>query len=451
MTFFERIQSVAAEDYLGGRAKIRVYRLAPLINRNSGSDTKFITMYAEPVTEDKIKVDHGSGRYRLYLNWQGPGGAKSKEIDQVEIDILDPMFPPKIPSGEWMDDPRNKQWAWAKPYTAPGSQTAPTSSSPLESLNTFMDIQDRIEERLKPATPGTAAAPAAVDPWTAAEKILSMRAENPMLEILKTQQTAAAAALEAERERTYKAQEAAREREAKANEANREREFQLQKQLLEATTKAAAPTKGLFEQLMEADENKMGMIKRLFNWGTGEGNGTTRRTTGLDLAREIGEKIFTGPVGEGLGQWIATRSAPQAAHTNGANGAIHQPAAQAQPAGDLQSFVQNVINPALLSHYVRGLTGSDFAAWLADGYPDRLKQMQNFTHPMIPLQRGAQAIITAYKNTATMWPTLSSQGEEAFAEFVREFCAWTPDQDEGVIDAEEITDEPEHEEEPERI
>lgn len=142
-TFFQRIARVARADW-GTRAKINVYRLEPIIDRLRGSENKYITVYFEPITAEKLKIDHGSGRYRLYYTYKEPAGI-DKEIDSVELDIMDLNFPPKVPAGEWLDDPRNKKWAWAKPTGAPGGPPLP---APLESAyETVLDIQDRERQR----------------------------------------------------------------------------------------------------------------------------------------------------------------------------------------------------------------------------------------------------------------------------------------------------------------
>ena len=113
-----------------------------------------------------------------------------------------------------------------------------------------------------------------------------------------------------------------------------------------------------------------------------------------------------------------------------------------------QQFLGQVVNPALLRAYGAGQTGSDFASWLYDGYPDRLKELQNFK---VAGLTGAPAIVMGYKHTAHMWPALGSQGEAAFRLFADEFCAWKPEEGEDptIIDAEPL--EPEGEEGPERI
>lgn len=429
MTFFQRVASIDFADW-GTRAKIKVYRLAPLIDRLVGSQHKFVTIYGEPLTEQKLKVDHGSGKYRLYLNYKNPGAKEERELDTVEIDILDPAFPPKIPGKEWMDDPRNNQWAWARPADAgqqPGQQPAAADST-LAHFDTFLNIQDHIEERMKPAEETKTTTP--VDPWSAAEKILNMRSENPMVAILQQQMKDAATAAENERARAFTAAEAARDR-----------EFKLQEKLLEAKTAAPQP-KSLFDQIGElvGPETVKKFIGDIFS-GKGPGEAITRtsRVTGLEVARDITTKLIDSDILSGIGQWLAARAQQSAAMNNPAASTMNGTAVQngvQPPEQDFNAFLRDVLNPALLRQYTQGFTGSSFAEWLYDGYPDQLVKLQNFTHPLAPGLKGAPVIIAGYKRTAHMWPALSVRGEEAFALFVHDFCAWRPESAQDAQEAE---------------
>lgn len=150
LPFFRRVAAVNREDW-GTRFKIKVYRLAPIIDRLRGSENKYITIYEEPITEEKVKHDHGSGRYRLYLSCKSPAQKEEKEVDRIEFDILDMNFPPKVPPGEWVEDARNKPWAWAKPAGA-GEQPRSASDNVLETFRVFNEIQDSVSERTKPQT-----------------------------------------------------------------------------------------------------------------------------------------------------------------------------------------------------------------------------------------------------------------------------------------------------------
>jgi hypothetical protein len=135
----------------GTRAKIRVYRLEPIIDMRRGSANKYICIYTEPIDEERIKRDHGSGRYRLYLNYRNAGAQEEHELDSVEFDILDRNFPPIIPDGSWVDDPINKKWAWAKPAQQgnAAAAVASVSGNMLEAVQVLGDIQDRAEDRAR--------------------------------------------------------------------------------------------------------------------------------------------------------------------------------------------------------------------------------------------------------------------------------------------------------------
>jgi len=430
LTFFERLATITPKEWEGDRAKVKVYRLAPLINRLVSSDHKYITQYDTPITEDILKRDHGSGRYRLYLNYKKPG-QNEVEIDRVELDILDPKFPPNIPGNEWLDDPRNKSWAWARPANAPGGpayqqngqqqQPAP-AADPLAALETLMTIQDRMEDRLRPAEqiPAAQAAAAPVDPWAAAEKILNMRADNPMMAILQEQMKLNAAAAEAERQRNWQAQEAAREREHK-----------LQLQLLEA--KHHGNGKSFMDQLLEmAANDKLEPIKKVFGIfngnGGGEVAGRAARTTMLDVFRDLA----TGPAGATLAQGVASMisnlAAPRPApgqqpqyptvlNPQQANGTI--PPVEG-PEQRIQRIGATITRP-LISHFLRGGEGQDFAQSMFDMNGDDYVFMR---------QLGAENILQRYRQFPEAWNYVQGEAPR-FEEYIRAFCAWDPNEDEG--------------------
>jgi hypothetical protein len=149
LTFFQRLAKIPKEDW-GTRAKLRIYRIEPIIDRLRGSQTKYITIYEEPITEEKIKVDHGSGRYRVYLNFKQPS-QEDREVDSVELDILDLNFPPKVPAGDWVDDARNKKWAWAAPkgvtITEAPSSNGNSVSDVVETIKAVRELDGKEERR----------------------------------------------------------------------------------------------------------------------------------------------------------------------------------------------------------------------------------------------------------------------------------------------------------------
>jgi len=428
MTFFQRLQTITMADW-GTRAKIRLYRLAPLIDRLRGSETKFIQVYEEPINEQRIKIDHGSGRYRLYLNYKGPAEKGEKELDCVEIDILDHSYPPKVPGKEWMDDPRNNKWAWAKPPEVNPQPPATGLDTLVEAMRVTNDIRREVKEEMVPGTPATPPAPTAVDPWSAAEKILNMRSENPMVAILQQQMADNAKAAEAERERAFKAAEAARER-----------EFKLQQQLLESKS---GPGKGIVDQLLELVPmlDKLEPVKKFFGFGNGTGEvvGRAARTTAYDVIKDIAQSPFGANLGQGLGILLSTLATPAAAHTNGAAPAampqqppvvVHNPNLQtgpgAPPPGEnpeqrIQRIGQTITGPMLYEFFLKDELGSLWAERMFDMWPDDYMFMRSL---------GPDNILMRYRQYTPAWAVIQAK-EGSFIEFIREFCAWNPNDDDG--------------------
>jgi hypothetical protein len=110
--FFQCLTEYTAAEWEG--LLVYCYRILPITDRQAtGNTTKYVMKYGGPFDEDRLKVDAGSGRYQLRLN-QADAKGRTKTIKTIEVEIEDPNFPPKVPEGEWLDDPRNKRWAWAK-------------------------------------------------------------------------------------------------------------------------------------------------------------------------------------------------------------------------------------------------------------------------------------------------------------------------------------------------
>ncbi len=202
LTFFERVGEIPKADW-GTRASIKLYRLEPVINRLATSDNKYIGVYAEPVNEERVKVDYGSGKYRLYLNYKLPAQAEGKELDSVEFDIMDMHYPPKIPLGEWIDTPKNKDWAWAKPLLT-AAQAAPVVPAPsaaapapdfADTIRAMNEVQNSAVER---AMAGMPPPMNPIEMITAFQKLIPApvpQTENTMLQtvvaLFQTQLTAA--------------------------------------------------------------------------------------------------------------------------------------------------------------------------------------------------------------------------------------------------------------------
>ena len=220
--FFSGLQDISAADW-GARYSVKVYRLAPIYDStNVGSKKKYIMIYlaAPAPDEERIKRDCGSGRYRLYLNGKTSGTHKEAELAAVEIDILDPAFPPNLPVGDWLDEPKNRDWQWAKPLLearqakALQANTPPpaaASASLVEAMEVIDQIQDKAAARERERTPP----PDVRTQWDPASQLqtiagvaqqmaaaLKSTPENPMSGFLQDQMTAMRAEIAAARARS---------------------------------------------------------------------------------------------------------------------------------------------------------------------------------------------------------------------------------------------------------
>lgn len=204
--FFADLRKIPLADW-GSRYYLYLYRTEPVIDRLRSGETKYVMRYSEPVDEQKLMMEHGSGRYRLNLVVLKPDGAHhSTEIGRYECDILNTQFPPKIPKGEWTDDPRNKKWAWAKepdPPPAPAVVAQQQNASVLDAMRVVSEIRKEVKGEEKPSTPPENPMATALG---MAKDLLQMRADNPMVEILKDELKDMRAEIAKERDENRKLQ-----------------------------------------------------------------------------------------------------------------------------------------------------------------------------------------------------------------------------------------------------
>ena len=431
-TFFQKMAAVAKPDW-GPRATVYLYRVEPYIDRLRAGDSKYIMKYDEPIDEQRVLADHGSGRYKAVLNFRKAGAEMGDIIDSHYFDLLNMKYPPKVPIGEWTDDPRNKRWAWAKEANTPAPVSSTSATDVTQAFHTFMDIQDRVAERMQ-----TANAPAAPvqDPFDVASQIMKMHSDNPMLAILQEQLRQQNAAMEAAREREFRAQEAARER-----------EFKLQEQLRQAMTQAPT-SKGLLEQLTElaAATEKLEPVKKLFGGLLGGITDSAPVRSKMSGTMEfISEVIQSEPVRQ-LATGVATAlSQPRSPANNAADRPLvpvqlQSPQhAQQNPATtpdqEMERFIQRDIVPRMMEVFDSGRDGEEFAYWVYMGWPYRLEQLQRFSHPRLP-GVGVPAMIAALKYSP-WWGAIPQEKWEGLAhreaeltQFLTEFCAWQAPADE---------------------
>jgi hypothetical protein len=429
-TFIQTMNSVPKGDW-GPRANIYLYRVEPVIDRTRSGDSKFINVYAEPVSEDRVMADYGSGRYKMILNFRKPGAATGDVIDSTYMDILNMKYPPKIPLGEWTDDPRNKKWAWAKEANGiPVAAPAPASSG-LEAVVDVMratsEMRRDIREEMQASAPLTPPAPPALpDPFDTAKKIMDMRGNDPMIAALMQRLDAA----------------------DKAAERSRDREFELLRELRQTATKPVETTKGLVEQLLDVAANveKLEPIKKLFGFTGGEVTGRAARTTGMDILNNL----VSGPAGTMLAQGLGTLLVNLPRMFTPAEGAPGQGQPPTQPIvlpppgapptqmpetpeQKLQRIGMTVTEPMLYEFFLRGATGDVWADRMNDLWPNDFAFVKSI---------GPDVLVNHYRQTRA-WMLIAPK-EAEFKQFMADFCAFDPnaesteqsDDDTGIVDLE---------------
>jgi len=426
--FFQWLQTIPKEDW-GTRVYLYLYVLEPICNLKQSGGKAYLMRYSEPVADEhEIMLQHGSGCYRLMASYNKITPEQGNELRRHEFEVYNKQYPPTIPKEAWIADPRNRKWEALLPKEKPQAATT--------GLETFVDvmratneIRREIREEVAPPTQEkpTATTPAelkTVDPWEAASKILQMRSENPMVDILKSQLEASAKSIEAERQRQFDADQKARDR-----------EFKLQQDLLTAKTQAPVQQKGILEQLAELAGalDKFEPLKKLFGLANGSEAAPARPTKmgALDFLAEVLPKVFESPLANAAAAKLMQPgpgpSANQGAGLPG-NPAM-RPVQPVPPADMFMRFVQEIVTPKMLLFLDAGQDGEDFADWLAAGFPEYFDRIKNFSHPLMPGLVGAPAIINAYKQTAEVWMKLAHR-EEQFTRFVTAVCAFDPNKEE---------------------
>ena len=455
--FFDKVASVPKEDW-GTRAFMYVYVDEPACNPKTFGESRYLLKSSAPILDlEGLKQDYGSFKGWMSLNLRKTGKDATDEVDRLNFEIYDPKHPPKIPRGSWANDARNKRWLDLLPPEAPPASAA--ASSLIEGARFYKEVRDEVKGEMRPDAPQRSStseildtmiaakelfAPAAntstnapADPFDTADKIMKMRQNDPMITLLLSRMDS----------------------QDKALEAARTREFEL---LKEKAAVAPVQPKGMVEQLKElaSISDSLTPLKTLFGFGNGASEAPVRagRTGALDVIQTLGTKFFESDLASGVGQWLGAM-AQRSVQGNGNGVPVSMnPGTHLQPQNEQQQFTQFIeqtLNPALRRFYSQGLSGGDFAGWLYDAFPDRLQQLQNFTHPLAPGMKGAQVIVAAYKRTPEMWSLISAlrEGEPSFVQFVNEFCRWKPESSEqsDVIDAEIVHEGEDGEGEPERV
>jgi hypothetical protein len=145
-SFWEWLDSIPRESWQN--LICYVWRCGPLIDTGSGKPTT-IAKIGQPFDSNFILETYGSGIYRFDVVEQPRAPSeKARCIRRVFENLLDMRYPPKVPAGSWMDDPRNKEWEWAKPAIEEDAAKRIAANQPQQSngivdtLELFTKLQE---------------------------------------------------------------------------------------------------------------------------------------------------------------------------------------------------------------------------------------------------------------------------------------------------------------------
>jgi hypothetical protein len=418
-TLFQRMEEIPADDW-GSRATVHLYRLEPFTDRLRSGNVIHIMRYSEPIDEARVMADHGSGKYRAILNFRKQSGPKSDEVGRFEFEILNTMFPPNVPLGEWVDDPRNKKWAWAKDMlearAAAKLPPVQQQSRVGEALETIRAVKELMPEQQPQTQTNTSADTLAT--IKAVRELFPAPApqtENAMLNTVVSLFTAQIAA----------SQEEARE---------------LRKEVREMRQNPTGKSDGIssFKEFVGAAKELLPAIKEVFP-GAGEAvAGAVAGRSRMGPWQEMFQPTLTAlaqglaPVLPMVAQAMFTRqAAPGMMQPNPGAPANALPPGQApqqqQRANPLIAFL-NSITPAMLNNlkkYAAGDEESDgemFAINLTDMFGQLTPEGIDWHEAA--KQAGVVNIVSLYRQSP-YWPAIGPM-EPKFIEFLTQFLAATP-------------------------
>jgi hypothetical protein len=407
LSFFDKVAEIPKEDW-GPRARIKIYRTEPSIDRVSLGKKRYVRDSLQPIDEDAIKraTWGGSGSYRLYLTYKAPNEREGKELDSVEVDILDTEYPPRLEPGEWLDLPENAKWKWAKGLLEPPPPVPQTPmSSIVEVMNATNEIRKTAIEEMRQAAPAAAAENPMVTAMGLAKELLTIRADNPMVTMMSEQLTAMRAELAAQRARsdmlTDKLSEKAKQEDKPAD--------------------PLQTIKSIFDTFKSVREQAADVMP--------SSGGRSRLGPWMEFFQPVlpGIVDMLKPVAVAIAQQ-GSQPAPRPQ--------IQQTPAAHPPQEDFGAFL-DLITPRMF-HFMRDYEdpAPEFASWFHDGWGPTAQRAVDTMAAM----GGVPALMNYYR-ASKHWPQISGI-EPQFTKFLADVIAWRPETEEPETPPADATEQP---------
>lgn len=425
---FQRLQSFTAEEWRAG-LKVYVYRIWPVIDRRE--DSHFLAKVAEPFDEDYLLRHFGSGKYYLRLNDQ-----RGQTIGGKTVSLHNPSYPPKVSPDEVVQtDPRNEMYfrVWTPPATP--APTAQDAAAVQELSKLASKVLEHREAKSSPSEQESLNA--TLVKWALDQAAKEKDGNDPvrlvnvlqeMKKLLPQQQTDGLDQVDRILSIVEKLNPPRPSAEPQDPLTYVERVLSLADKLRPAQAGAAegplASIASITHEAVELLKNPLSMVTQL--WVASkmrESNAPANAPAAAPVASQLSRVPAEPPMGSPTHPPIPQAAPPPS------------PAPSAQPQNapaDLRQqhliALANSITPVMLRWLLEDAPGrqlgTNFAAWVCDGYGNEdLKVLQAV---------GGAGIIEIYRNSP-VWAILAPM-EVKFHDFVSGFVDWQPSDDDDEPD-----------------
>lgn len=141
-SFWQWLDEIPKDDWQ--HLFVYVWRTGPIVDLSGGGKPITVEKIAQPFDQNYIFKTHGSGGYRFDVCHSNPEATDKRRLRQHYDLLLDLRYPPRVPIGDWVDDPRNKNWEWAKPQLEADAQQRTLKAA--EAINGPAEPQSKTEE-----------------------------------------------------------------------------------------------------------------------------------------------------------------------------------------------------------------------------------------------------------------------------------------------------------------